>query len=290
MKKINRIKLALDVLMLVTLLLMYRKNVLGMTFHEIGGIAVCGLFIIHILLNGQWVMVVTGRLFSSKAAWRLKLNWLVDFLLLLCMAYILISGIFISKVLFDGQSGASVFKTGHYAVSALALALVGLHLGLHYEFVITHTPARRLPLGFRRVTAIVMSVLILALGVYEMTATSFLHWMGNLSAIIGAGETLPEGGNSEPEPLALTGDIEEGTHTDGDETEVRGGRGKGARDGSGKGQGNGGGNTAADPSALGEVLLGFLSITLAFSAVVAWIGGFLRVRKRKMLLRKAQTA
>ena len=66
MKKKNRIKLALDILMLILLLLMYNKNVLGMSFHEIGGIAVCGLFIIHKLLNGKWILVITGKLFSQK--------------------------------------------------------------------------------------------------------------------------------------------------------------------------------------------------------------------------------
>ncbi|MBN1777804.1 MAG: DUF4405 domain-containing protein [Clostridiales bacterium] len=279
MKVKNRIKLALDVVMLVVLLLMYKKDVLGLGFHEIGGIALCGLFIIHKLLSGKWILVVTGKLFSKKTAWRCKLNWLIDFLQLLCFAYILVSGILISKVLFDGARGASAFKTAHYAVSALALLLTGVHIGLHYEWIVKRMPLRRLPLLARRISAIVISVVILGFGVYQMTATSFLTWMGELGTAV----TL-----SQP-PEEDTGNLAEAEPAAGlEEEHAEGGHGSGPRDGQGKGLGNGKG-AAADLEVhaeyLGDVLLGFLSITLAFSAAVAWIDGAQRAAKRMKLLK-----
>lgn len=286
MKKMNRIKMALDVLMLVVLLLMYRKNVLGLSFHEIGGMAVCGLFIIHKLLSGKWILAVSGKLLSNKILWRQKLNWLIDFLMLLCFAYILISGIFISKILFDGERGVSTLKTGHYAASALALALTGVHLGLHYDFVIKRTPARRLPLWLRRASAVVMSVIILGFGVYQMTATSFLIWMGDLGAVISVSQAPPEDGAGDPQPPELAdGALHEG-ETGGELT--TGGHGNGPRNGEGKGLGKGEGasdDTEVDLSALDDVLLGFLSITLAFSAAAAWIDGAARRYKRSKLLK-----
>ncbi|HPF86690.1 MAG TPA: DUF4405 domain-containing protein [Candidatus Limiplasma sp.] len=297
MKKINRIKLVLDALMLIALVLMYNKNVLGLSFHEIGGLAVCGLFIIHILLNGKWVLVITGKLFSPKIAWRNKLNWLIDFLLLLSFIYILVSGISISKVLFDGQRGASVMKTGHYAVSALALVLIGIHVGLHYTSILKRTPAQKLPRTLRRITAVAMSVIILGFGVYEMTATSFLHWMGNLGTVIGTtAADAPEDGaaqqgdeavaavaeSTEPENAGQT-DTAPPLAADGAEPQRGNGNGRGN---GGEGQGNGNGNIAqADPSLLGSVLLGFLSITLSFAAVTAWIDGALLARRRNQKLK-----
>lgn len=279
MKKTNRIKLALDILMLLILLLMYRSNVLGLGFHEIGGIAVCGLFIIHILLNGKWTLVVTGKLFSKKTAWRCKLNWLIDFLLLLYFAYILISGIFISKIVFDGQRGVSVWKTGHFAVSALALVLIGVHLGLHYEFFISRIHARKLPLMFRRISAVVISVLILGFGVYQMTATHFLGWMGDLGAVIGAGEVLPASGHGEEQSLPELADgTAGGALVPENEAEEAHGGGRGG--GKGKGKGKNANDSETDPSALGEVLLGFLSITLVPAVIVAWADGVQRARKR----------
>ena len=171
MRKINRVKLALDIVLLVLLLLMYRKDVLGLSFHEIGGIALCGLFIIHKLLNIKWVLAISGKLFSKNVSRRLKLNWLIDFLQLVSFSYILISGILISKVVFPSSvRGASLIKTGHYAASALALLLVGVHIGLHFGWISKRTPVRRLPKWLRRTAAAVMSVAILAFGVYQMSA------------------------------------------------------------------------------------------------------------------------
>ena len=284
MKKINRIKLALDILMLLVLLLMYRKNVLGLSFHEIGGLAFGGLFIIHKLLNGKWIRAVTGRLFSSKTAWRCKVNWVIDFLLLVCFVVILLSGIEISQVLFEGERGQTLAKTAHYGASALALVLIGAHMGLHYESIIMRTPARKLPLTFRRIAAVVMSAVILGFGVYQMTATSFLEWIGNLRTDIQTNETLPAGNPDETDLAAFDDGHEDGADAAGDEEaeETRPGRGGGARDGSGGGVGNQGqgGNTVADPAAIGGVLLSFLSITLAFATVVAWIDGVQQARKR----------
>lgn len=281
MKKTNRIKLALDILMLLVLLLMYRSDVLGLGFHEIGGMAVCGLFIIHILLNGKWTMVVTGKLFSKKISWSNKLNWLIDFLLLLCFAYILVSGVFISKIVFAGQRGASIWKTGHFAVSALALALIGVHLGMHYEFFIGRIHARKLPLLLRRIAAVAVSALILGFGAYELTATSFISWMDGLGVAIGASDVLPE---SDHEEEARLPELAEGTDAAlapaGEVEEVHGnGRGNGGQ-GKGKNQNLGG----FYPSMVPQVLLSFLSIALLPAVIVAWIDGAQRARKRKKLI------
>ncbi len=279
MKKMNRIKLALDILMLLILLLMYRSDVLGLSFHEIGGMAVCGLFIIHKLLNGKWILVVTGKLFSKKTAWRCKVNWLIDFLLLLCFTYILISGIFISKIVFDGQRGASVWKTGHFAVSALALVLIGVHLGTHYEFIIARLHARKLPLLLRRIAAIVVSVLILGFGAYELTATSFVSWLGSLGVVVGTGELLPDSEHGEEDTLpALADGTAAALAPVGEEEEVHGnGRGGGKGNGKGKNANLGG----FYPSLVPQVLLSFLSIALIPAVITAWIDGFQRARKRK---------
>ncbi|HPJ02068.1 MAG TPA: DUF4405 domain-containing protein [Candidatus Limiplasma sp.] len=276
MKMMNRVKLALDILLLLLLVLMYKKDVLGLSFHEIGGIALCALFIVHQLINIQWIVATSGRLFSKNTSRRLKLNWLIDFLQLVCFAYILVSGILVSKVAFpSGVRGETLLKTGHYAASALALVLVGAHIGLHYKWIVRRTPAHRLPLWFRRSAAILVSAVILGFGVYQMTATRFTAWMGNLGATIGLSGTLLDGGHDGETPV----DGSESTLSDG-------GHGSGPRGGQGKGNGNGRG-AAADLDVhteyLADVLLGFSSITLAFAAAVAWLDGILIARKRKRL-------
>ena len=55
------LKLALDAIMLILLVLMYKKQVISMEFHEIGGLALIGLFLIHHLVNAKWIGAVTRR-------------------------------------------------------------------------------------------------------------------------------------------------------------------------------------------------------------------------------------
>ena len=44
-------KFALDLVLLILLALMYQKRVISMRFHELGGLALFGLFVLHKVLN-----------------------------------------------------------------------------------------------------------------------------------------------------------------------------------------------------------------------------------------------
>lgn len=108
------VKICLDVIMAVVLLLMYRKNVLGLRFHEVGGLLLCGLFLIHTLLNSKWVSAVGRNFFSKSLAVKTRLKYSIDVLMLVCVVFIAVSGIMISKVLFPGLGGGGMFwKAGH---------------------------------------------------------------------------------------------------------------------------------------------------------------------------------
>lgn len=50
MKK-NTFKLIMDFLMVGLAVLLFKKNVLGLKFHEIAGIVFCTVIIFHLLLN-----------------------------------------------------------------------------------------------------------------------------------------------------------------------------------------------------------------------------------------------
>jgi len=46
--------------------LMFKQNELGLSFHEIGGVAVCLIFIAHKLLNKGWIIAVRKNLFARS--------------------------------------------------------------------------------------------------------------------------------------------------------------------------------------------------------------------------------
>lgn len=310
MKRIgkNGWKLALDILMLVFLALMYNKRVLGIAFHEIGGLALCGLFIIHKLLNFKWIACVTKGLLSRGTPARQKLYWTLDLLLLASFAYVLVSGILISKVVFPSTAGGNAFKMGHYAASALALALSGAHVGLHMGWIGQRMAfLKKWSLPLRRGLAVALSVAVLAFGGAQITSTSFLQWLGNIGVVFGATTGAPAGmersiiGQAAAEETAADSDltaetaVADTTAADASGEAQTGtvsasasggglgtGNGNGLRDGQGP---HGGGEGGEASENVASVVLSFASILLTFAVVVAWLDALLKSRNRRRRLR-----
>ncbi len=283
----NGWKFLLDFALLVLLALMYNKRALGLDFHEIGGFALYGLFVVHKLLNGKWIRAVTAGLFSLRTPARQKAFWVLDILLFASFTVILVTGILISKVVFPGGSGGAFVKAAHYAAAALALALAGVHLGLHFAWVGRQMGfLKKLPLVIRRMLAVILSVAVLAFGVVQIVSTSFYGWIRNY-IILAVAETFPaqESDGADDAAVSVT-ETHAGTASE-TESGHGNGKGQGLRDGLGP-HGNGNGNGGGEPVSVGgaaTTLLNFASILLAFALVTAWLDGGIWVIKRRRLLK-----
>jgi len=139
--KLNTFKFGHNLLIAVVfLLLMDERSFFGMWFHEIAGLVVCALFILHMLLNWTWIKVTTIKLFG-KVSGKQRLNYILDILLLVGFACILISGMAIAKVInfswlgFDMEN-RMIYRSMHTSFSMLVLIITGIHLGLHWSWVL----------------------------------------------------------------------------------------------------------------------------------------------------------
>lgn len=179
MNKKNLLKFVLDIGMTIVFVLMYSKIAISLTFHEIGGLALLSTFLFHILINWKWVVVVTKKLSSKDIPVKTKLSYLINILLLLSFVLIGISGIMISKIVFHISSfGSLPWKAIHYSCSALALILVGIHLGLHKQFITNMlTKVISLPKKISNTVGIVLSLVIFCYGCYSISTTSFTSWL-----------------------------------------------------------------------------------------------------------------
>lgn len=185
------LKLAVDVIMAVVFVLLLNKRALGgLPFHEIAGTAIVIAFLTHILLNWQWVVGVSTRFLAPKLAGKTRLNYLLDWLLLLAMTFVMVSGILVSKVLFPGIYIANKrwFTGAHISVSFLILAIVGVHVGLHWSWVVS--VVKRILnrfLVFRPSwhisSAIFVPALLLFAG-YEAHQTNYLAKLGLIRNVI----------------------------------------------------------------------------------------------------------
>lgn len=178
MKNKTYIRLALDILMSLTFVLLFNKMVLGgLAFHEIAGLGIGFAMFTHILLNLQCVKRVTLNLFDRRLSSNVRFGYLLNVLLLISMSFIIVSGLLISKVLFPDLhiGNQSWFKIAHISFSYLTLILIGIHVGLHWQCILNQMKTI-LKVNSSKVTAIIAKAaiaLVLLFGGYQMYATSF---------------------------------------------------------------------------------------------------------------------
>lgn len=172
----------------VVFALLFNHKILGgLTFHEIAGLAIGGAVVAHVLLNAKWVKNMVGKIFGPTTPAKSRLEAILNILLLVCLIVVLVCGVMTSKVLFPGI--AEQFRGGnilgiHVGVSYVMLVLLGIHLGLHRQWLLS-TLRNLLKIkgsnAARRVVANALMVAVLFVGGYYLTQANFLD---NVSRIV----------------------------------------------------------------------------------------------------------
>ena len=136
----NKYKFILNILLLIVmLLLMDPRSFYGLSFHEWAGLIIGIFFILHKALNWSWIKKVTVCFFRSSPG-RARLNYVLDVLLLAGLILMILSGIAIAKTIDFSwlQLGGSrmFWRVMHTSSSLITLAFFGIHLGLHWNWVL----------------------------------------------------------------------------------------------------------------------------------------------------------
>lgn len=134
----NKIKMALDVIMTVIFICLIKLSFTGITVHEILGIGILVLFIIHNILNYKWIAAVYTNFFTDKVKGKAKFMFVLNVLLFVFTSFTVISGILISQSLFPeiSLSDTSVWSPLHHFAAYSSLVLISVHLGLHWSMII----------------------------------------------------------------------------------------------------------------------------------------------------------
>ena len=140
MKKVT-FKFILNIFLFITFLfLMDEWSFYGIAFHEIAGLVICLFYILHMALNWQFIKKATCRLFG-KISGRSRINYLLDVLILVGFILIIMSGMGIAKTMDFSWLGFTkdnfiIWRFMHTSISMIVLMLVGIHIGLHWNWVI----------------------------------------------------------------------------------------------------------------------------------------------------------
>jgi len=181
MNKKTAIKVIIDIIMFFMILLLYKKQAISLAYHEISGLILMAIFIVHIGLNFKWVKNVATKFFSQNTDLRSKIIYIVDFLLFLGFIIVIISGIFISKIVFSlGMENflSLSWKMIHFKAASICLVLFGIHLGLHAGFISgIGKKFIKLPRRLSKIVFIVLSCVFIAYGAYSVKTTSFSRYI-----------------------------------------------------------------------------------------------------------------
>lgn len=160
-------------------MLLYNSHVFSIAFHEIAGLFIFMLFIIHCLLNKKWITSITAKFFSKSLTPRVRFGYIIDLLLLISFFLIIISGIKTSQVLFpSADSKDSPWRNIHHFFAAISIILVGIHLGLHWNFVSDmFKKMLRVPRKVSKPLSMILLLIVLVFGVYSISKSNFIGWL-----------------------------------------------------------------------------------------------------------------
>jgi hypothetical protein len=147
-----RTNLIIDAAIFVAFLVATAPRLSGISIHEWLGVAFGAAVIVHLLLHWQWIIAV-GRTMLTKARANARVNYLLNIALFIDATLITFTGLMISQVvlpLFGIRLPEGFFwRRLHSLSSDAGVILVGLHIALHWQWVLK-TTARLF--GFMRPT------------------------------------------------------------------------------------------------------------------------------------------
>ena len=151
--------MATDILMTALLPLLMAYSLIGGKAHEILGIVMFALFIVHHILNWRWWTTI----FKGKYDAARVLSTVVNLLLAVFMVLQPVSGILMSKYVLKSVSvtgTASMMRTIHITLAYWGLLLMSFHLGMHAE-AIGRKVALKTSQGMRKMVSVIFLIIAL---------------------------------------------------------------------------------------------------------------------------------
>ncbi|GAB4539625.1 MAG: DUF4405 domain-containing protein [Anaerolineales bacterium] len=140
MPKTNLAKFSLDALTFIAFLIAMDPRSSGITVHEWMTIALAATLIVHLLLNWDWILQTTQKLFRGKLNGA-RVNYILNWLLFTDGVLLMLSGVLISQSVAPAlgwnlpQNFA--WRELHSLSANIALLILGLHIAMHWNWIAT---------------------------------------------------------------------------------------------------------------------------------------------------------
>ena len=169
----KKAKIFVDVLLLIVTILLTNIDISGSLTHEILGISMAILLIIHIFLNWNWVKQVTKNL--KKVNKKTKTMYIINILTMLIYFGAIIFGIIISNELFRFKTSSNIYLViTHLILGRLSIIVMFIHIGMHLDRMFIKIKSKKIK-NFLYCIYIIMAVLVSIYSIYTLTHS--YQWM-----------------------------------------------------------------------------------------------------------------
>lgn len=128
-------KIGIDIIMTIALLFLMAYQLIGEENHEWIGVFMFIFFILHHILNRKW----SSNILKGKYTKRRILQTILVILIFVCMIGSMVSGIILSRYVFDSVHivGASATaRVAHMLCAYWGFVLMSIHLGFHWNIML----------------------------------------------------------------------------------------------------------------------------------------------------------
>ena len=163
MTKTQRLRMTIDITMTILSIILMGGNYLfpADIVHEILGVGLFVLWVVHIILNRRWY----GAIFRGKYNPYRVMQTIINCCILICTIFLMISGIILSNHIFtflNIQGGLGFARIAHLLASHWYYLFMSLHIGLHVGRLFQDITAKIIPR--------IILALVCAYGIYAFIA------------------------------------------------------------------------------------------------------------------------
>lgn len=164
MKK--KIKIALDFIMGIFIVLEFQRGFTGPLFHEIIGIFLLVLFILHNILNLNYYKNMFKGKYNLKRITMLVINTLFT----VTMVITIITGIMSSTELFSNMfTHTMTILTIHHVMPYWSLLSLGMHIGINFSSMLPNIKKGKI--------YNVIAIIIVAFGIYSFISLNIVKYL-----------------------------------------------------------------------------------------------------------------
>ncbi|CAN5537473.1 DUF4405 domain-containing protein [soil metagenome] len=135
----TKVNLLVDSGIFIAFLVVTAPYFTGMAVPEWLGLAFGAGIITHLLLHWQWLVATTQRLFS-QAPRQARINYALNLLLFIDITLVVFTGVMISEsalpALGINFAPGGLWRMVHTTAANLSLGLIGLHVALHWQWIV----------------------------------------------------------------------------------------------------------------------------------------------------------